>query len=131
MKATGTGPIFVAMKLVTDVAMYPSGAERSVNARPPRPMYVTSVAATGVNFANRISAPLSRPTPTAAANMSANPSAQNAGEWPSSTKNDARTTRKPARGPTDRSIPPSSSANVSPSEMKPSAAHANMTVLML
>ena len=65
MKATGTGPTFVEIASVTEEAMYPSGAERSVKARPPSPMYVTSVAATGVNFAKRISEPFRRPTPTA------------------------------------------------------------------
>ena len=59
--------------------MYPSGAERSVKARPPSAMYVTSVAATGVNFAKRISAPFRRPTPTAATSIRANPSTQTAG----------------------------------------------------
>ena len=52
-------------------------------------MYVTSVAATGVNFAKRISAPLRRPTPAAATNMRKNPSTHTSGERPSSTKNDA------------------------------------------
>ena len=94
-------------------------------------MYVTSVAATGVNFAKRMSEPLRRPTAAAAKSITPNPSAHTQAERPSSTKNDATTTRKPASGPTERSIPPSSSANVCPSEMKPSAAHANMTDVML
>ena len=78
-KATGTGPTFVEMALVTEVAMYPSGAERSRKLKPPRPIYVTSVAATGVNFAKRMSAPFRRPTPTAAASISTNPSTHTAG----------------------------------------------------
>ena len=63
--------------------------------------------------------------------MSTNPSTHTAGDLPSSTKKDATTTRRPASGPTERSIPPSSKANVCPSEMKPSAAHANMTEVTL
>src|SRR5262249_49035443 len=131
MKATGTGPILVEIALVTEEAMYPSGAERKVKASPPNPMYVTRGAATGVNFAKRINEPLRRPTPTAHKNMRTNPSAHMPGDLPSKTKNDASTTRKPASGPTDRSIPPSSSAKVCPREMNPSAAQANMTALML
>ena len=53
--------------------MYPSGASRSVKARPPSAMYVTSVAATGVNFAKRISEPFSRPTATATASITSEP----------------------------------------------------------
>ena len=34
-KATGTGPTFVEMTLVTEEAMYPSGALRSVKLKPP------------------------------------------------------------------------------------------------
>ena len=94
-------------------------------------MYVTSVAATGVNRANRMSEPFSSPTPRAARNMRKNPSAHTAGDFPSRTKNDASTTRNPASGPTDKSIPPRRSAKVCPSEMKPRAAHANSTELML
>src|SRR4029079_468874 len=70
-------------------------------------------------------------TPTAARNMTTKPSAQIAGDLPSSTKNEARTTRNPASGPTDRSIPPSKSAKVCPREIKPSAAQAYITELML
>jgi hypothetical protein len=94
-------------------------------------MYVTSVAATGVNFAKRMSDPFSSPTPAANRNMRKNPSTQTPADRPSRMKNDPSTTRKPASGPTDRSMPPSSSANVWPSEMNPSAAQANMAVLML
>jgi hypothetical protein len=36
--AIGTGPTFVEIASVTEVAMYPSGADRSVKAKPPRPM---------------------------------------------------------------------------------------------
>jgi hypothetical protein len=92
---------------------------------------VTNVAATGVNFAKLMREPFSRPTAAAHRTMSTKPSAQIPGDFPSRTKKEARTTRKPASGPTERSMPPSNSANVCPSEMKPSAAHANVTDVML
>ena len=41
-------------------------------------MYVTSVAATGVNFAKRMSAPFTRPTASAQASITPNPSTQTA-----------------------------------------------------
>jgi hypothetical protein len=68
--------------------------------------------------------------PTAHKNMSTKPSAQTAGDFPSSTKNDARTTRKPAKRPTEIDAAEQQSERL-PSEMNPSAAHANMTELML
>jgi hypothetical protein len=89
------------------------------------------VAATGVNFAKRTSEPFSSPTASAPASISANPSTHTATDLPSRMKNDPTTTRNPASGPTDRSMPPSRSTKVCPSEMKPSAAHANITDVML
>ena len=35
---TGTGPTFVEMTLVTEEAMYPSGALRNVKLKPPSPI---------------------------------------------------------------------------------------------
>ena len=75
-------------------------------------MYVTRVAATAVKFANRMSAPLTKPTPIAQANITPNPRAQAAPERLSRMKNEPTTTRNPASGPTQRSMPPSKSANV-------------------
>ncbi len=98
---------------------------------PCRPIYMASVAAMGVKFAKRIRQPFTAPTTTARMNIRANPSAMVCGDWPSLMKNDATTTRNPAKGPTDRSIPPISKATVCPSAMKPSAVASNRMFEML
>jgi hypothetical protein len=50
---------------------------------------------------------------------------------PSTRKKDPTTTRKPASGPTDRSIPPVIRAIVWPMAMKPRAVHSNITEVTL
>ena len=58
-----------------------------------------------VKLAKRISKPLTAPTTNAPTNISAKPAAMASGDRPSLMKNEATTTRKPASGPTERSMP--------------------------
>ena len=74
-----------------------------------------------MNRPNRIRLPLISPTTAASTTHSTSPTAISPGEDSSVTQNDATTTRNPASGPTERSIPPISSGIVCPSAMKPSA----------
>ncbi len=94
-------------------------------------MYVVSVAATGVKLPSRISVPLTSPVATAAPIISPNPSSMVVTAAPSLTKKEATTTRKPASGPTERSMPPVSRATFCPTAMNPRAATSIMIEVML
>ena len=54
-----------------------------------------------------------------------------AGDLSAVRKKEPTTTRRPASGPTERSMPPVISTMVCPMAMKPSAAHDVMTEVML
>ena len=79
---------------------------------PCRPMYMASVAAMGVKFAKRIRMPLIVPTTSPPRNTRTKPAVITRVDLSSFMKNEATTTRKPASGPTDRSMAPSNSATV-------------------
>ncbi len=69
------------------------------------PIYIASVAAIAVKFANLMRSPLIAPTTlNALPNIKRKPAAITDGDLSSFTKNEATTTRKPASGPTDKSI---------------------------
>ena len=98
---------------------------------PCRPMYMASVAAMGVKLAKRINVPLMVPTTTPPSSTKTKPAASMSVDWSSFMKNEATTTRKPASGPTDRSMAPSNSAMVCPSAMNPSAVASTRILLIL
>ena len=95
------------------------------------PIYIANVAAIVVKFANRIRSPFTAPTTKAPTNINRNPTAMVEADLSSLTKNEAMTTRKPASGPTERSIPATRSATVWPSAMKPSAVAARRMLATL
>ncbi len=94
-------------------------------------MNIASVAATGVNLRNWISDPLMTPTPKATTAIRTRPKMIAGPARPSLMKNEPTTTSSPDSGPTDRSMPPSSTAIVWPMAMKPSAVHSNITDVVL
>ena len=95
------------------------GRRRKLN--PWSAMYIVRVAAMAVNFTYRISAPLTSPTTIETASIAAKPNRIDAIGDSSRMKNEPTTTRNPTSGPTERSMPPVSSAIVCPSAMNPSA----------
>ena len=74
-----------------------------------------------MNFTYRISTPLTSPTMIETPSMAAKPKRMDATGDSSRMKKEPTTTRKPTKGPTDRSMPPVSRAIVWPSAMNPSA----------
>ena len=99
---------------------------------PCRPMYMASVAAIGVKFANRIRVPLIPPTTNGAEKHQDKTRQRSSSvDLSSLMKNEATTTRKPDSGPTDRSMAPSNSAMVWPSAMNPRAVASSRILLIL
>ena len=131
MKATGTRPIVDVMISVTSPLISPPGTSRRTKAKPCRAMNIASVAATGVNLRNWISDPLISPTPKATTAISTSPKIITGPARPSLMKNEPTTTSSPDSGPTDRSMPPSSTAIVWPMAMNPSAVHSSITDVVL